>query len=74
MAHLCLTGSVFLLEMVIGPASAVLIDVGGDYSGTVTGGLLWMLLTDPEVSVVEGRTPGVKSSIPGWNRVWQLET
>ena len=33
----CLTGSLFFLEMVIGPAWAVPMDVGGEYSGTVTG-------------------------------------
>jgi sugar phosphate permease len=33
----CLTASFFFLEMVIGPAWAVPMDVGGDYSGTVTG-------------------------------------
>jgi sugar phosphate permease len=33
----CLTGSFFFLEMVIGPAWAVPMDVGGEYSGTVTG-------------------------------------
>jgi sugar phosphate permease len=37
MAILCLTGSFFFLEMVIGPAWAVPMDVGGEYSGTVTG-------------------------------------
>jgi sugar phosphate permease len=33
----CLTASLFFLEMVIGPAWAVPMDVGGEYSGTVTG-------------------------------------
>ncbi len=33
----CLTGSLFFLELVIGPAWAVPMDVGGEYSGTVTG-------------------------------------
>jgi sugar phosphate permease len=33
----CLTASFFFLEMVIGPAWAVPMDVGGEYSGTVTG-------------------------------------
>ena len=36
-AILCLTASLFFLEMVIGPAWAVPMDVGGEYSGTVTG-------------------------------------
>ena len=36
-ALFCLTGSFFFLEMVIGPAWAVPMDVGGEYSGTVTG-------------------------------------
>jgi sugar phosphate permease len=36
-AILCLTGSLFFLELVIGPAWAVPMDVGGEYSGTVTG-------------------------------------
>src|ERR1700730_6769689 len=36
-AVLCLTASLFFLEMVIGPAWAVPMDVGGEYSGTVTG-------------------------------------
>jgi sugar phosphate permease len=36
-AVLCLTGSLFFLELVIGPAWAVPMDVGGEYSGTVTG-------------------------------------
>jgi sugar phosphate permease len=33
----CLTASLFFLEMVIGPAWAVPMDVGGAFSGTVTG-------------------------------------
>lgn len=106
MALACLTGSFFFLEMVIGPAWAVPMDVGGEYSGTVTGvmnmagslsasmspivfgflvergswtapffitaailvtgALIWMFLINPEVSVVEGRTPGVQSTVPGW--------
>ena len=33
----CLTASLFFLELVIGPAWAVPMDVGGEYSGTVTG-------------------------------------
>ena len=106
MALTCLTGSFFFLEMVIGPAWAVPMDVGGEYSGTVTGvmnmagslsasmspivfgflvekgswtapffitaailvtgALIWMFLINPEVSVVEGRTPGVESAVPGW--------
>ena len=37
MALACLTASFFFLEMVIGPAWAVPMDVGGEYSGTVTG-------------------------------------
>jgi sugar phosphate permease len=36
-AVLCLTGSLFFLELVIGPAWAVPMDVGGEFSGTVTG-------------------------------------
>jgi sugar phosphate permease len=36
-AVVCLTASLFFLEMVIGPAWAVPMDVGGEYSGTVTG-------------------------------------
>jgi sugar phosphate permease len=36
-AIMCLTGSLFFLELVIGPAWAVPMDVGGEYSGTVTG-------------------------------------
>jgi sugar phosphate permease len=36
-AIVCLTGSLFFLELVIGPAWAVPMDVGGEYSGTVTG-------------------------------------
>ncbi len=36
-AILCLTGSLFFLELVIGPAWAVPMDVGGEFSGTVTG-------------------------------------
>ncbi len=36
-AVICLTASLFFLEMVIGPAWAVPMDVGGEYSGTVTG-------------------------------------
>jgi D-galactonate transporter len=33
----CLAGSLFFLECVIGPAWAVPMDVGGEYSGTVSG-------------------------------------
>src|SRR5260370_25472671 len=33
----CLTASLFFLEMVIGPAWAVPMDVGGEYGGTVPG-------------------------------------
>jgi len=33
----CLTGAMFFLEMNIGPAWAVPMDVGGEYSGTVSG-------------------------------------
>jgi len=106
MALSCLTGSFFFLEMVIGPAWAVPMDVGGEYSGTVTGvmnmagslsasmspivfgflvergswtapffitaailvtgALIWMFLINPEVSVVEDRTPGVQSTVAGW--------
>jgi hypothetical protein len=36
-AIVCLTASLFFLELVIGPAWAVPMDVGGEYSGTVTG-------------------------------------
>jgi len=36
-AVLCLTGSLFFLELVISPAWAVPMDVGGEYSGTVSG-------------------------------------
>lgn len=36
-AILCLTGSLFCLELVIGPAWAVSMDVGGEFSGTVSG-------------------------------------
>jgi sugar phosphate permease len=36
-AVLCLTASLFFLELVIGPAWAVPMDVGGEYSGTVSG-------------------------------------
>jgi MFS family permease len=36
-AILCLTASLFFLELVIGPAWAVPMDVGGEFSGTVTG-------------------------------------
>jgi sugar phosphate permease len=36
-AILCLTGSLFFLELVISPAWAVPMDVGGEYSGTVSG-------------------------------------
>jgi len=36
-AILCLTASLFFLELVIGPAWAVPMDVGGEYSGTVSG-------------------------------------
>src|ERR1700732_2084389 len=36
-AILCLTGSLFFLELVVGPAWAVPMDVGGEYSGTVSG-------------------------------------
>jgi MFS family permease len=34
---LCLAASFFSLELVIGPAWAVPMDVGGQYSGTITG-------------------------------------
>jgi sugar phosphate permease len=37
MAVYCLTASMFFLECVIGPAWAVPMDVGGEYSGTVSG-------------------------------------
>jgi MFS family permease len=37
MAILCLTASLFFLELVISPAWAVPMDVGGEYSGTVSG-------------------------------------
>jgi sugar phosphate permease len=37
MAVLCLTGSLFFLELVISPAWAVPMDVGGEHSGTVSG-------------------------------------
>src|SRR5260370_23187496 len=33
----CLTGSLFFLELVISPAWAVPMDVGGEFSGTVSG-------------------------------------
>jgi sugar phosphate permease len=33
----CLTGAMFFLECIIGPAWAVPMDVGGEYSGTVSG-------------------------------------
>jgi len=33
----CLTGSMFFLELSIGPAWAVPMDIGGEYSGTVSG-------------------------------------
>jgi sugar phosphate permease len=36
-AIFCLTGSLFFLELVISPAWAVPMDVGGEYSGTVSG-------------------------------------
>lgn len=36
-AILCLTGSLFCLELVIGPAWAVSMDVRGEFSGTVSG-------------------------------------
>jgi len=36
-AVLCLTASLFFLELVISPAWAVPMDVGGEYSGTVSG-------------------------------------
>lgn len=36
-AVMCLAGSFFFLEFVIGPAWAVPMDVGGQFSGTVTG-------------------------------------
>ncbi|HEY6330149.1 MAG TPA: MFS transporter [Blastocatellia bacterium] len=36
-AILCLTASLFFLELVVGPAWAVPMDVGGEYSGTVSG-------------------------------------
>jgi sugar phosphate permease len=36
-AVLCLTGSLFFLELVISPAWAVPMDVGGEFSGTVSG-------------------------------------
>lgn len=36
-AIFCLTASLFFLELVIGPAWAVPMDVGAEYSGTVTG-------------------------------------
>ena len=36
-AILCLTGSLFFLELVVSPAWAVPMDVGGEYSGTVSG-------------------------------------
>jgi sugar phosphate permease len=36
-AILCLTGSLFFLELVISPAWAVPMDVGGEFSGTVSG-------------------------------------
>lgn len=36
-AILCLTASLFFLELVLGPAWAVPMDVGGEYSGTVAG-------------------------------------
>jgi len=36
-AILCLTASLFFLELVISPAWAVPMDVGGEYSGTVSG-------------------------------------
>src|SRR6202162_1601013 len=37
MAVLCLTGAMFFLECTIGPSWAVPMDVGGKYSGTVSG-------------------------------------
>jgi sugar phosphate permease len=36
-AILCLTASLFFLELVISPAWAIPMDVGGEYSGTVSG-------------------------------------
>jgi MFS family permease len=36
-AIFCLTGSLFFLELVISPAWAVPMDVGGEFSGTVSG-------------------------------------
>jgi sugar phosphate permease len=36
-AVFCLTGAMFFLECIIGPAWAVPMDVGGEYSGTVSG-------------------------------------
>jgi MFS family permease len=33
----CLTGAMFFLECILGPAWAVAMDVGGEYSGTVSG-------------------------------------
>jgi MFS family permease len=36
-AILCLTASLFFLELVISPSWAVPMDVGGEYSGTVSG-------------------------------------
>jgi sugar phosphate permease len=37
LAVYCLTGAMFFLELTIGPAWAVPMDVGGEYSGTVSG-------------------------------------
>lgn len=36
-AVVCLTGAMFFLECILGPAWAVAMDVGGEYSGTVSG-------------------------------------
>jgi MFS family permease len=33
----CLTGAMFFLETIIGPSWAVPMDIGGEYSGTVSG-------------------------------------
>jgi MFS family permease len=33
----CLTGAMFFIECIIGPSWAVPMDVGGEYSGTVSG-------------------------------------
>jgi sugar phosphate permease len=37
LAVYCLTGAMFFLEMIIGPSWAVPMDIGGEYSGTVSG-------------------------------------